>query len=69
MGTGRVWPPRVLIRSGGENHGSEGVEAGGIFALEKIAPLTGAQKLVLRLDWESELRGPGSGPAVEKGAW
>lgn len=69
MGTGRVWLPKVLIWSGGENQGSEGVEAGGIFALEKITPLAGAQKLVLRLDWESELRGPGSGPAVEKGTW
>lgn len=64
-----MWLPKVLIWSGGENQGSEGVEAGGIFALEKIAPLAGAQKLVLRLDWESELRGPGSGPAVEKGTW
>lgn len=45
------------------------MEAGGMFALEKVAPLAWAQKWVLKLGWESALRAPDFEPAVEKGAW
>lgn len=60
---GSVWSRR-------ENHGgSETREAGGPFALEKIAPLAWAQKLVLKLGRESGLRAPDFEPAAEKGTW
>lgn len=65
-----VWQPRVLMWSRRENHGgSEAMEAGGMFALEKVAPLAWAQKLVLKRGWESGLRAPDFEPAGEKGAW